>query len=226
MTLEPIPGTPGDFYDPDQLTTSSPTTPQLPPQDQQDEEQPAIVAGAVLPEGASQETVVQATTAAATPAAPPQKEDPTDFEHCDIEIRILLQRADGDPRGRLVSVLIHNFSGTPVTQDFREADLTDKARLDSIQRAIYPPMQRFLMDLTERRRKKLEDEAKRASRTVPPAANKLPTPASPTPAPQPAVPPAAPSQAAPASTAQTTTTGKKEESASEKQGKYKAIPLF
>ncbi len=82
-----------------------------------------------------------------------EKEDPTDFEHSDVKIEILLHRAGGDPQGRLVSVLIHNFSGPPATQDFREADLTDRARLDSIHRAIYPVMQRFLLDLAARKQK-------------------------------------------------------------------------
>ena len=93
-----------------------------------------------------------------------QKEDVTDFDQSDVVIQITLQRADGHPQGRLVSVVIHNFSGQPMIQDYREAELTDKARLDTIQRAIYPVMQRFLLDLAGRKQKKLEEEAKRVSR--------------------------------------------------------------
>jgi len=143
-----------------------------------------------------------------------EKEDPTDFEHSDVKIEILLHRAGGDPQGRLVSVLIHNFSGPPVTQDFREADLTDRARLDSIHRAIYPVMQRFLLDLAARKQKKLEEEAKRAPRPAPKAVSS----------------PSSLQAAPPASTRQQPTPeaekegGRKKETG--KQGKYQSIPLF
>nr|MBA2680378.1 hypothetical protein [Ktedonobacteraceae bacterium] len=85
---------------------------------------------------------------AAQPALKMQTEDPTDFDLSDVSIQILLHRADGDPQGRLVSIIVHNFSGAPIIEVFRETELTDKSRLDSIHRAIYPLMQRFLLDLS------------------------------------------------------------------------------
>lgn len=46
---------------------------------------------------------------ALTPVAPlvkVQKEDPTDFDECDVSIQIMIHRTDGDPQGRLVSFVI------------------------------------------------------------------------------------------------------------------------
>ncbi len=150
-----------------------------------------------------------------------EKEDPTDFEQSDVKIEILLHRAGGDPQGRLVSVLIHNFSGPPATQDFREADLTDRARLDSIHRAIYPVMQRFLLDLAARKQKKLEDEAKRAPRPTPKAVSS-PSASQAAPPPTKPVPPALTRQQPPPEAEKEG--GRKQETG--KQGKYQSIPLF
>lgn len=125
------------------------------------------------------------TVPAPVPAKVSLLEDPTDFERCDVSVNLLLHRYDGDPKGRLVSVIVHNFSGPPLTQDFREADLTDKSALDNIQQAIFPVMQRFLLELAERRKEKLEAEAKRSSRVAtsasapkPPLSSKPPVPSS------------------------------------------------
>ena len=150
-----------------------------------------------------------------------EKEDPTDFEQSDVKIEILLHRAGGDPQGRLVSVLIHNFSGPPATQDFREADLSDRARLDSIHRAIYPVMQRFLLDLAARKQKKLEEEAKRAPRPTPKAVSS-PSASQAAPPPTKPVPPASTRQQQPPE-AEKEGDRKKETG---KQGKYQSIPLF
>jgi len=150
-----------------------------------------------------------------------EKEDPTDFEQSDVKIEILLHRASGDPQGRLVSVLIHNFSGPPATQDFREADLTDKARLDSVHRAIYPVMQRFLLDLAARKQKKLEEEAKRAPRPAPKAVSS-PSSSQAAPPPTKPVPPASTRQQ-PLPEAEKEGDRKQETG---KQGKYQSIPLF
>jgi len=150
-----------------------------------------------------------------------EKEDPTDFERSDVKIEILLHRASGDSQGRLVSVLIHNFSGPPATQDFREADLTDKARLDSIHRAIYPVMQRFLLDLAARKQKKLEEEAKRSPRPAPKAASS-PSTTQAAPPPTKPVPPASTRQQPPPEAEKEG--GRKQETG--KQGKYQSIPLF
>lgn len=192
------------------------------------------VAEVVLPDA---ETVVSpepepmlATEAAAVPVAVPRplpKEDFTDFTQSDVSIQIVLYREDGDPQGRLVSVIVHNFSPDlpPVIEEFREAQLTDKARLDSIQRAIYPVMQRFLHELAGRKQKKQEEEAKRAQRSTPrPAA-----PTSPSVAPPSASPPASPP--APTAAPQPTATPQKGQPAAakdsgKKKQKYQPIPMF
>ncbi len=108
---------------------------------------------------------VQAHVAPAAPTAG-SAEDPTSFEASDVFIGITLHRQDGHPQGRLVSVCIHNFSGIPVVKTFREADLSVKARLDNMQKAIQTTMQPFFLDLSNRRQKKLEQEAKRAQATT------------------------------------------------------------
>jgi hypothetical protein len=201
---------------------------------------------AVGPEREEPATDEQAASPTPQPSQPASarkvtQEDPTDFDASDVKIEILLHRADGHPQGRLVSVFIHNFSGTPMAQDFREADLSDKARLDSIHRAIYPVMQRFLLDLSARKQKKLEEEAKRAPRPAPHVSgqaaastpSKVVTAAS--------VPPHAnapsanaaltTSTAKPASTASTekdaaAVEGGKRKDGGKQQGKYQSIPLF
>jgi hypothetical protein len=178
-----------------------------------------------------QETSVQMKLQAPSPtSAVMRSEDTTDFDASDVLIQIMLQRADGHPQGRLVSVVIHNFSGQPVIQDFREAELTDKARLDSIHRAIYPMMQRFLLELSARKQKKLEEETKRASRpmpmsqprtsqAVPATSNGTPTSTTSTTPVVAAVPKPAP---------QTGQNGlsKDDGKKKEKQNKYQPIPMF
>ena len=158
------------------------------------------------------------------PAVKVQKEDTTDFDASDVKIEIMLHRADGDAQGRLVSVIIHNFSGTPMTQDFREVDLSDKARLDSIHRAIYPVMQRFLLDLSARRQKKLEEEARRAPKPAPlPSQAPAPKPSAASAAPAPTAKPVLPAAANQAAAANE---GGKKKEAGKQQGKYQPIPLF
>lgn len=159
-----------------------------------------------------------------------QKEDATDFDASDVLIQIMLQRADGHPQGRLVSVVIHNFSGQPIIADYREAELTDQARLDSIQRAIYPVMQRFLLELSGRKQKKLEEEAKRAPRLTPQPAQKTvaaqpssaPPSATPTPSPAPTPKPQISPQAGQNGSGKDG--GKKKDNS--KQSKYQPIPMF
>ena len=201
---------------------------------------------AVGPEREEPATDEQAASPAPQPSQPASarkvtQEDPTDFDASDVKIEILLHRADGHPQGRLVSVFIHNFSGTPMAQDFREADLSDKARLDSIHRAIYPVMQRFLLELSARRQKKLEEEAKRAPRPAP-AASDQPTTSTParvapatTPVQQyanaavvtaPVKSPAPAKHAATASTGSDGAVGGKKKDGDKQQGKYQSIPLF
>ena len=164
-----------------------------------------------------------------------QKEDPTDFDQSDVSIQILLHRVDGDPQGRLVSFIIHNFSGVPLIQDLREAELTDKSRLDSIHKAIYPLMQRFLLDLAGRKQKKLEEEAKRAPKptphkavgpvATPPAAVPLQVPVQQAPTTSTTKPPSS-GNAAATHTAQPAAVGKEEAKKKDKQPKYQSIPMF
>jgi hypothetical protein len=241
MTLEPIKDENGsivDYFETSQQPASSTATAQtaaLPDQEQpvEEDDQPEPVEGAVLPEGVTAalptDLVEQPATLTATASLP--REDTTDFDLSDIEIRILLQRTDGDPRGRSVSVVIHNFSGSPIVRDFREADLTDTARLDAIQRAIYPTMQAFLLALAERKQKKLEEEAKRATRTVPPVQNG--TVAQPKTPPVSTVPTTTKSvqngqqqQEATSNVQATNDNTKSEKDTAKKAGKYQPIPLF
>ena len=219
MTMQPITDETGEVVDEfDDGHSESPAEegPPAPASSAEDEE-----GQVVLPE---QGAPTAPAPAQPTSAARVTKEDPTDFDESDVKIEILLHRADGNPQGRLVSVLIHNFSGPPMAQDFREAELSDKARLDSIQRAIYPVMQRFLLELSARRQKKLEDEAKRAPRAAPAASSQAATttPAKLAPATAPAQPPAPASSAAAPSTA----TGAKASEKKKEGGKYQSIPLF
>lgn len=163
-------------------------------------------------------------------------EDTTDFERSDVKIEILLHRSTGDTRGRRVSVLIHNFAASPMAQDFHEADLTENARLDHLERAIYPVVQRFLLELAARKQKKLAEEAKRVSRPVPvsrkapPVLQGVPPARTPTPTPTPTPPPSLASLS-PTRTATTSLVGnervaKKKENAAGKTGTYQSIPLF
>jgi len=239
MTLEPIAGEDGsivDYFETDQqpVPPIAPTqTSQVSEQEQpvEEEELPEVVAGAVLPEGATAalppEPVGQ--PANLTPTTP--REDTTDFDLSDIEIRILLQRTDGDPRGRSVSVVIHNFSGNPVVRDFREEDLTDTARLDAIQRAIYPTMQAFLLELAERKQKKLAEAAKRTTRTIQPVSNvtaeqpKMPPVSTAVPPVQKPVP-VGQQQQAPGTVQATSNNTKNEKDTTKRTGRYQAIPLF
>ncbi|SRR5579884_3108657 len=164
---------------------------------------------------------VQAHVAPATPAG--SAEDPTSFEASDVFIGITLHRQDGHPQGRLVSVCIHNFSGIPVVKTFREADLSTKARLDNMQKAIQTTMQPFFLDLSNRRQKKLEQEAKRAqatTRQIPPARPAQP-PSSSTQTSQKSAPPT--SSAAAAQPAAKTAEKKKPERPA---SKYQQISMF
>ena len=171
-----------------------------------------------------QETIVPTTDSPPATTVPEvstqpigvQREDPSSFDQSDVSIQILLHRTDGGPQGRLVSIIIHNFSGKPVIETFREAELTDKSRLDSIHRAIYPLMQRFLLDLSGRAQQKLQEEAKRAATPIPP---KTITPATPT-----QTTPMQPSSpVSPTSPAQTEPTSKRD---NKKKSKYQTIPMF
>jgi hypothetical protein len=148
------------------------------------------------------ETPEQAKSESPAPVVTTRQEDMTDFDTSDVSIQLMLHRADGDPQGRLVSVIIHNFEGPPIIGTFREAELTEKSRLDSIHKAIYPLMQRFLLDLSGRVQKKLQGAA--------------PLQVHPTKTLAPPVP-ASPAQKTPASKSP----GKKDD-----KKKYSTIPMF
>ena len=153
-----------------------------------------------------------------------QKEDMTSFDQSDIVIQIMLHHADGHPEGRLVSILVHNFAGEPVIETFREAALTEQSRLDCIHRAIYPLMQRFLLDLATRSRKKVEEDAKRVAKPMKPQTvvhePALPAMAVTSPSSSPATKvPTALAQIEPVSKGSTKKKGKQE-------SKYQSIPMF
>jgi hypothetical protein len=65
-------------------------------------------------DAAPNEQALPSVASSVPPIPKVQKEDPTDFDQSDVSIQIMLHHADGDPQGRLVSFVIHNFSGVPV----------------------------------------------------------------------------------------------------------------
>ncbi len=230
MAIRPVTNELGeviDEYDDGQPNASAPESHAAHQQGQPPGSPPAGSEQAPVETAPDPATLISQRQPPAHPAQQPasagkaEKEDPTDFEQSDVKIEILLHRAGGDPQGRLVSVLIHNFSGPPATQDFREADLSDRARLDSIHRAIYPVMQRFLLDLAARKQKKLEEEAKRAPRPAPKAVSS-PSASQATPPPTKPVPPVSTRQQPPPEAEKEG--GSKQGTG--KQGKYQSIPLF
>lgn len=172
------------------------------------------------------ETADQPTPSVTAPLVRP---DANDFDGSDVCIQILLHRADEHPQGRLVSILIHNFEGQPVIGTFREAELTEKSRLDSIHKAIYPLIQRFLLDLSGRKHKKLEEDARNLAKPIPPL-TVVPTTKASELHPSETRPTAATETPSPAATesstplAQTHKEGNKKKS--KQESKYQTIPMF
>src|SRR5579885_214956 len=241
MTLQPVTqdGKIVDYFDdgyPDAADVSTSAAVVGPEQEELAGEEPTATEPEVLagqPEPAAPAPPLSAR-------APITREDPTDFDGCDVKIEIMLHRPDGHPQGRLVSVLVHNFSEAVVARVFRERELTKSERLDNLPHAYYSVAQLFLLQLAGLRQKKLEEEAKRARRPVTAAVGQVvsavpvtsaSTAASPSPqaaaaAASPPVSAPLPAQAPPAATPLTTTgaeaSGKKKEGG----GKYQSIPLF
>lgn len=97
----------------------------------------------------------------------------------DLFVGVTAHHDDGNPQGPLVSVFVREVpDGAIKTHFYRAAELSQRAFLDDIQKAIAATMQSYLLDWADRQRKKLEEEAKRKARQAT-ASARIPTPAKP-----------------------------------------------
>ncbi|GCE32012.1 hypothetical protein KDA_74960 [Dictyobacter alpinus] len=83
----------------------------------------------------------------------------------DLFIGVTIQHDDGDPQGPLVLLFAREVpDGVVHTKAFRAAELSQRAFLDNLQKAIAATMQLHFLAWSDRQRRRLEEEAKRKAR--------------------------------------------------------------
>lgn len=101
------------------------------------------------------------------------KEDPLDFDESTIEIAVTLYPLKGRPADeRIVTLCIHNHSGSPLYDSARQGELTRESALDGLQGWIAQNVKKFRADLSRRKQEQWEAEqarkqSKGRSRTTP-----------------------------------------------------------
>jgi len=83
----------------------------------------------------------------------------------DLLIGMTVHHDDGDLQGPLVSLCVREIpDGTITVKTYRAAELSQRAFLDNLQKAIAVTMQAHFLAGAERQRRRLEEEAKRKVR--------------------------------------------------------------
>lgn len=90
------------------------------------------------------------------------KEDLLDFDESTIEIAVTLYPLKGRPADeRIVTICIHNHSGTPLYDSARQSELSEKSALDGLQGWIARNVKKFRADLSRRKQQQWEAEQER-----------------------------------------------------------------
>jgi selenocysteine lyase/cysteine desulfurase len=90
------------------------------------------------------------------------KEDPLDFDESTVEIAVTLHPLKGRPADeRIVTICIHNHSGSPLYDSARQSELTEGSALDRLQGWIAKNVKKFRTELSRRKQQQWEAEQER-----------------------------------------------------------------
>lgn len=114
----------------------------------------AVAAPVAQPKGAS--------TVSSSAQAVAWKEDPLDFDESTVEIAVTLHPLRGRPAAeRIVTICIHNHSGSPLYDSARQSELTEESALDRLQGWIAKNVKKFRAELSRRKQQQWEAEQQR-----------------------------------------------------------------